>query len=231
MSRAALPAPAAIAKPSTAPRPKPAAISLDPVRLLRQNIWGIISTLVIGAILGVILNYVFLFTYQIWSGTVYLEIRNQLKDAKALNAEDLGTEEAVIRLAQTEVARMISRDNIKQALMNDDVQSTEWSKASVFRDEKNIFNIEEAATELENDLRGSHRRGTQIFTLGWKTHNPEDVPVVLNAVASTYVVQVRANEDNRFATILRVYEANQKKLDDQIAAKKQEIQKFVKEKT
>ena len=229
MTRAALPTSAPSPKPAAAPRPKPAAISLDPVRLLRQHVWGIISTLVIGAILGVILNYVFLYTYQVWSGTVFLEIRNQLKDAKALNAEDLGTEEAVIRLAQTEVARMMSRDNIKMALANDDVQKTEWSNSPSFRDEKNIFNIDEAATELETDLRGSHKRGTQIFTLGWKTHNPEDVPVVLNAVASTYVTQVRANEDNRFATILRVYEANQKKLDDQIAAKKQEIQKFVKE--
>ena len=229
MTRAALPTSAPSPKPAAAPRPKPAAISLDPVRLLRQHMWGIISTLVIGAILGVVLNYVFLYTYQVWSGTVFLEIRSQLKDAKALNSEDLGTEEAVIRLAQTEVARMMSRDNIKMALANDDVQKTEWSNSSSFRDEKNIFNIDEAATELEIDLRGAHRRGTQIFTLGWRTQNPEDVPVVLNAVASTYVTQVRANEDNRFATILRVYEANQKKLDDQIAAKKQEIQKFVKE--
>ena len=229
MTRAALPTSAPSPKPAAGPRPKPAVISLDPVRLLRQHVWGIISTLVIGAILGVILNYVFLYTYQVWSGTVFLEIRSQLKDAKALNAEDLGTEEAVIRLAQTEVARMMSRDNIKMALASDDVQKTEWSNSSYFRDEKNIFNIDEAATELETDLRGAHKRGTQIFTLGWRTHNPEDVPVVLNAVASTYVAQVRANEDNRFATILRVYEANQKKLDDQIAAKKQEIQKFVKE--
>ena len=229
MTRAALPTSAPSPTPAAAPRPKPAAISLDPVRLLRQHVWGIISTLVIGAILGVILNYVFLYTYQVWSGTVFLEIRSQLKDAKALNAEDLGTEEAVIRLAQTEVARMMSRDNIKMALANDDVQKTEWSNSSWFRDEKNIFNIDEAATELEKDLRGAHKRGTQIFTLGWRTQNPEDVPVILNAVASTYVTQVRANEDNRFATILRVYEANQKKLDDQIAAKKQEIQKFVKE--
>ena len=229
MTRAALPTSAPSPKPAAAPRPKPAAISLDPVRLLRQHVWGIISTLVIGAILGVILNFVFLYTYQVWSGTVFLEIRSQLKDAKALNAEDLGTEEAVIRLAQTEVARMMSRDNIKMALASDDVQKTEWSNSSSFRDEKNIFNIDEAATELEKDLRGAHKRGTQIFTLGWRTQNPEDVPVILNAVASTYVTQVRANEDNRFATILRVYEANQKKLDDQIAAKKQEIQKFVKE--
>lgn len=71
MTRAALPTSAPSPKPAAAPRPKPAAISLDPVRLLRQNMWGIISTLVIGAILGVILNYVFLYTYQVWSGTVF----------------------------------------------------------------------------------------------------------------------------------------------------------------
>ncbi len=220
---------APLSKPAAAARPKPSVVSLDPIRLLRQHMLGIFSTLFFGAILGVVLHFAFLYTYQVWSGTVYLEIRSQLEDAQALNAKDLGTEEAVIRLAQTEVARMMSRDNLKAALENSDLQKTEWSKSSVFRDDNNIFNIDEAATELENDLRGSHKRGTQIFTLGWKTRVPEDVPVVLNAVADTYVKKVRETEDNRFATILRVYEANQKKLDDQIIAKKQEIQKFVKE--
>ncbi len=229
MSRSALPTPAPIAKPNAAPRPKPAPVSIDPIRLLRQNAFGIISTFVIGAVLGVILNYVFLYTYQVWSGSVYLQIRNQLKDAQALNAEDMGSEESVIRMAQTEVGRMLSRDNIQRALAMEDVQKTVWSQQSKFREENNIFNIDEATTELEEDLRGSHRRGTQIFVLSWRTHNPEDVPVVLNAVANTYVNQVRQNEDNRFATILRVYEANQKKLDDQIASKKLEIQNFVKE--
>ena len=58
MSRAALPGATPITKPAGAAmaRPKPAAISLDPIRLLRQNLWGIVITLVLGAILGVILH-------------------------------------------------------------------------------------------------------------------------------------------------------------------------------
>ena len=61
MSRAALPGSAPITKPVGVPatRPKSAAIAIDPVRLLRQNARGIVLTLVLGAVLGVILNYVF----------------------------------------------------------------------------------------------------------------------------------------------------------------------------
>lgn len=229
MSRAALPGATPIAKPTGAmtAKPKPSAISLDPIRLLRQNLWGIVISLVLGAIFGVIFHYVFLYTYPIWSGVTFLEIRSQLEDAKALNSKDLGTEEAVIRMAQTEVARLMSRENIKRGLANSDVQNTEWSKYSGFRDEKNIFNIDEAATELETDLRGGHRRGTQIFTLSWKTHVPDDVPVVLNAIAKSYEKAMQQREDFRFATIIDVYKKNEKILDEQIQAKKKEIQEFV----
>ena len=229
MSRAALPGATPITKPAGAAmaRPKPSAISLDPIRLLRQNLWGIVITLVLGAILGVILHFTFLYTYPIWSGTTFLEIRSQLEDAKDLNSKDLGTEEAVIRMAQTEVARLTSRENIKMGLANTDVQNTDWGKSSAFRDEKNIFNIDEAATELEKDLRSGHRRGTQIFFLSWKSHVPDDVPVVLNAIAKSYEKTMKAREDSRFATIIDVYDKNQKVLDQQIQSKKKEIQDFV----
>ncbi|MSR34552.1 MAG: hypothetical protein EXS12_07135 [Phycisphaerales bacterium] len=232
MSRAALPGAAPIAKPTgtNISRPRPSAITLDPVRLLRQHLLQIISSLILGAMLGVGLNFLFLYAYPIWSGTTYLEIHSQLEDAKDLNAKELGTEETVIRIAQTEAARMISRDNIKMALANTDVQNTEWGKSSAFRDENNVFNIDEAATELEIDLRAAHRRGTQNFYLSWRSHVPEDVPVVLNAVANSYEATMKMREDSRFSKILEVYGDNKKVLDNQIASKKTQIQEFTKTK-
>ncbi|NBS75720.1 MAG: hypothetical protein EBS66_19880, partial [Betaproteobacteria bacterium] len=147
MSRAISAAPNTTAKPNAAqPRQRVAAISIDPIRLLRQNSIGIVVALLSGAVLGVILNYVFLYAYPIWSGTAYLEIRSQLESASDLNAKELGTEETVIRLAQTEVARMMSRENLKKAMENTDLQKTQWSQSSVYRDENNLFNIDEAAT-------------------------------------------------------------------------------------
>ena len=229
MSRTTLPASAPIAKSApTQARPRPAVASLDPIRLLRQHMLGIIVTFVVGAVLGVILNYGFLYVYPIWSGTAYLEIRSQLEDAQDLNAKELGTEESVIRLAQTEVARMMSRENLKKALENTDVQKTQWSQESWYRDENNLFNIDEAATQLEKELRAGHKRGTQIFYLSWSSNYPEDVPVVLNAVADAYIKQTRNSEKSRFAGTLDVFVKNEESLYSQITAKKAQMQEFIK---
>ena len=231
MSRALSPTPNTPAKPNAAqPRQRAAAISIDPIRLIRQNTIGIVVSLFGGAILGVILNYVFLYVYPIWSGTAYLEIRSQLESASDLNAKELGTEESVIRLAQTEVARMMSRENLKKALENNDVQKTQWSQSSWYRDENNLFNIDEAATQLEKDLRAGHKRGTQIFYISWTANVPEDVPVVLNAIADSYIKQTRNSENSRFAATLNVFKNNEDALYKQTMAKKLEIQDFVKQK-
>ena len=231
MSRALSSTPNTPAKPNAAqPRQRAAAISIDPIRLIRQNTIGIVVALLSGAILGVILNYVFLYVYPIWSGTAYLEIRSQLESASDLNAKELGTEESVIRLAQTEVARMMSRENLKKALENTDVQKTQWSQSSWYRDENNLFNIDEAATQLEKDLRAGHKRGTQIFYINWTAHAPEDVPVVLNAIADSYIKQTRNSENSRFAATLNVFKNNEEALYKQTMAKKLEFQDFVKQK-
>lgn len=229
MSRTTLPASAPIAKSApTQARPRPTAVALDPIRLLRQHVVGIIVTFAVGAVLGVILNYGFLYVYPIWSGTAYLEIRSQLEDAQDLNAKELGTEETVIRLAQTEVARMMGRENLKKALENTDVQKTQWSQMSWYRDENNLFNIDEAATQLEKELRAGHKRGTQIFYLSWNSNYPEDVPVVLNAVADAYIKQTRNSEKSRFAGTLDVFVKNEESIYSQITAKKAQIQEFIK---
>ena len=229
MSRTTLPASAPIAKSApTQARPRPTVVALDPIRLLRQHMVGIIVTFAVGAVLGVILNYGFLYVYPIWSGTAYLEIRSQLEDAQDLNSKELGTEETVIRLAQTEVARMMGRENLKKALENTDVQKTQWSQESWYRDENNLFNIDEAATQLEKELRAGHKRGTQIFYLSWNSNYPEDVPVVLNAVADAYIKQTRNSEKSRFAGTLDVFVKNEESIYSQITAKKAQIQEFIK---
>ena len=229
MSRTTLPASAPIAKSApTQARPRPTVVALDPIRLLRQHMVGIIVTFAVGAVLGVILNYGFLYVYPIWSGTAYLEIRSQLEDAQDLNSKELGTEETVIRLAQTEVARMMGRENLKKALENTDVQKTQWSQESWYRDENNLFDIDEAATQLEKELRAGHKRGTQIFYLSWNSNYPEDVPVVLNAVADAYIKQTRNSEKSRFAGTLDVFVKNEESIYSQITAKKAQIQEFIK---
>jgi len=207
------------------PRPRPSAPTIDPVRILRQNVWRIVGVLVLGAGLGVGLNFLFGRFYPLWSSQVLFEIRNQLEDANDLTAKDIGTEDTVIRLAQTEVARLTSKDIVARALQRPDIQRTVWSNA--YRDPSGTFILEDAQLDLEKELRSGHRRGTQIFYISWSTHVPEDGPIVLNALADTYEQNRRAAVEARFNSTLSLYQTQLQNLDADIAQKKKDIDDFI----
>ena len=209
-----------------AARPRPGGPAIDPIRVLRQNLGRIMLVLVLGAVLGVGLNFLFASAYPLWSSKVMLEIKSQLEAANDLNAKEFGTEDTVVRVAQTEVARLMSKDNLKAALQRPEILKTQWSEG--YRDAKGIFVVEDALMDIETELRSGHQRGTQIFYVSWSAHSPEDAPTVLNAVADTYILSRRNAEDSRFATTLKVYEVKRDELDKRILQVKQQIQDFIK---
>ncbi len=225
---ASTPAPSRPQGPTQPPRPRPAGPVIDPIRVLRQNIWRIMIALGLGGCLGVGLNYLFLQIYPLWSSQVLFEIRSQLEEANALTAKDIGTEDTVVRLSQTEVARLTSKDILERALARAEIQKTQW--ANGYRDASGNFVQEEALIDLEDELRAGHRRGTQIFYVSWMTRVPEDGPIVLNALAKTYVdIRDRAVQD-RFNSTLRLYTEQRDALDRSISQQKETIQRFISEK-
>jgi Mrp family chromosome partitioning ATPase/uncharacterized protein involved in exopolysaccharide biosynthesis len=187
----------------------------------------IVFALVIGAVLGIGLNFVFGAVYPLWSAKVMFEIKSQLEEANALAAKDITTEDTVVRLAQTEVARLMSKDNLSAALQRPEIQKTAWSEA--FRDDKGVFSAEDALVELEDDLRSGHQRGTQIFFISMLTHVPEDGPIILNAIAKTFRNSRQAAEDARYSGTLKQFETRRQQLDDAILQKKQQVQDFIKQ--
>ena len=225
---ASSPAPSRPQGSAQAPRPRSAGPVIDPIRVLRQHVWRIMIAVFLGAGLGVGLNYLFLQVYPLWSSQVLFEIRSQLEEANALTAKDIGTEDTVVRLAQTEVARLTSKDILERALSRPEIQKTQWANA--YRDAAGTFVQEEALLDLEDELRAGHRRGTQIFYISWMTRVPEDGPIVLNALAKTYVqIRDKAVED-RFNSTLRLYTEQRDSLDRSISQQKERIQKFIAEK-
>ncbi|NBV64224.1 MAG: hypothetical protein EBR71_07110, partial [Planctomycetes bacterium] len=70
MTRAATPT---SARPAPAPqRARPSGPTIDPVRIIRQNLLRIILVTIGGAVLGVALNYALLMVYPVWSAQVLL---------------------------------------------------------------------------------------------------------------------------------------------------------------
>ena len=219
------------------PSPRPAASSaptargggraptIDPVRILRQHAKLFAITLGCGLVLGAVVHFGSLFLYPIYSGQVLFELNPQLVDPTDIVGQDTTQEETVSRLAQTEAARIMSRNVLTEACKNRDIEETVWAKW--FVDDTGGFLIDEAVDELEEDMGAGHRRGTQLFYLGWSTHDADDVPVVLNTVASTYLRLRNQDDELRYSGTHEVFQKQLDAIDQNLGTLRREIQDFI----
>ena len=122
---------------------------------------------------------------------------------------------------------MRSRTLLVDAMKRPDVAATTWSES--YRDENGVFDFEEAVDDLEDELGASHLRRTNFFAITWSTHVASDVPVVLNAIADTYIASRRAEDDARFATNRRSFQEQQNRIETEISDLSSELAKFVRD--
>lgn len=195
------------------------------MRVLRQNIWLIVGTVIVGCVLGVAAHFTLLSLYPLYLGEVRFLLKPPLRESMDVLPQDLQTEESVVRMAQTEAARLASRDNLLLAMRNNDVRATTWAQSH--RDDSGAFDPESAADVLIEEIRAGHRRGQQIFFVTWRAHEPADVPVVLNAVANTYLETRRREDERRYSQSADVFRRQETALDGQISDLKKQISDFI----
>ncbi len=213
---------------SAAPRPgaggpqrgKPAtAATIDPIRVLRQHAKLLVGATVVGLVLGTGAHFLALNFYPLWGSTVLFEIKPELTTAKEVVTREILQDEAISRLGQTESAKIMSKSVLEAAMSAPDIASTKWGQK--------FDTVPERVAQLQDELKVGHRRGTQLFTLSWRSFDKNDVPTVLNRVADTYMAQ-REDEMNVLASQNRSRAEERKRLiDGSILQLKNEIQDFI----
>jgi Mrp family chromosome partitioning ATPase/uncharacterized protein involved in exopolysaccharide biosynthesis len=192
------------------------------VRILRQHAKLLVVAAVGGVVLGTALNFVFLFVYPLWGGSVTFEIRPEVTGAKDAVTREIVQDEAIARLGQTESAKMVSKSVLEAAMKSPEIGTTKWGQY--------YTSVDERVKELEDTLRVGHRRGTQLFTMSWRTWDKADVPVVLNRVAGAYMNARDAEEDERAAKSIGQFESKKAQVEEEIRSIKAEIQDFIRSK-
>jgi capsular exopolysaccharide synthesis family protein len=205
-----------------------AAVQIDPIRVLRQHLVGTGVAAFAGLMLGLIGYFACSFLYPLYGGQVLFELPAPPDEVGDVIQRDQRTEEAVERLGQTEASRIRSRGLLVQAMSRPDILETGWSQA--YLDSSGVFDAEEAVDDLEEELGASHMRRTNFFSLNWSTHVARDVPVVLNAIADTYIATRKAEDDARFANNRKSFADQLAKIDDEVASISERLANFVKEK-
>ncbi len=211
---------------SAAPRTGPApAIQVDPLRVLRQNTRKLVVAAVASVLCGGVLFVALDFLVPRYSGSVFFELPAVVSGTEDFMAIDSRNEQVVLRMAQTESARLLSRDVLTKAMRERDIEATDWSQD--FRDRAGVFLVDDAVDELLEDLSAGPRRNTLYFTLGWSAPTAADVPVVLNRIADTYMETRNAEENARFSSDLELLRNRERDLGRQLTMLGNEIATFI----
>lgn len=167
--------------------------AIDPIRVLRQHLALLVTTGVVGLVLGVGVYVAWLVYMPSFTGAATFELVGELGSADDPIARESRNEDTIQRLAGTEAAKAVSEEVLKVVLADPQVQTIEWMDN--FRDESGLLLESDALIELSKEISASYRRRTQFFDIRWSARKADDVPVMLTAVSQEYLR--RRDEDRR----------------------------------
>jgi len=173
--------------------------SIDPIRVLRRHILGIILATMFGSIFGI--GSHFALSYQKlkmirYSGDVTFEVQPGIPGASQIGSIDFTNDDVVDRLCKNHTVILGSREVLSQATKSPEIANTEWVKKFIVPDEKGeeVIDWQEAIDELEDDINTPTIRGTSFFQVQWSTYDKQDVPTVLNAISAAYMERVKQQD-------------------------------------
>lgn len=200
--------------PPTQPRPRPTASqqrrpSIDPIRVVRQHIIGLLVSVMIGGGLGAGAFVLFNRFYPLYTSEVLFEVRPGLSASTEIGTSKTLKDDEVERVGRTQTQMLMQRDVLLRAVQNPQVRDTNWMQSQYIDRQTGQPLNEQAVDDLEETLQTPFVKGTNLFVVRWSWHVAADIPTVLNAVASSYMEKLKALDDAQFS-------ANEKLFDNQL---------------
>ena len=203
-----------------------APLAIDPIRVIREHVGALVTSAIVGLILGVGVFFAWNYFAPVYRGEVIFELAAELATSNEATARENRNEEAVTRLAQTEAQKTISEEVLEKVLKNRDVQKTDWAKS--FMDDQGNFLLDEAFIELEDEVSAGHVRNTQFFKIYWYAKSAADIPVVMNQIAKTYLANRVSARALTLNSVRGVFGTQKETLTDEIVLAQAEIDEFIK---
>jgi succinoglycan biosynthesis transport protein ExoP len=155
---------------------------IDPLRVLRQNIWLLMTAGILGVVLGVGVWGVWRITMPRWSSVAQLSIQPP-SDSPTGTIQDIvdtrGTA-SVEAFISGEIMRIKSEDTLRSTVADPAVQDTKWFKTF------NGDNIEASLALEEDVLRTSMPPGSFVIELRVRTRFKHNSQIILATIIKIY---------------------------------------------
>ena len=211
-------------RPVVAPVRRP---TVDPVRVLRQHVVGILVSVILGAGAGVVAYFGLNYIYPLYTSEVLFEVKPGIAESTEVGTSASLSDQEVERMARTQTELLRQRDILAMAMRGPDVRDTQWVRTWFYDEATGRTLVELAVDDLEEDLQTPVLRGTNLFAIRWSEHHPNDVAVVLNAIARAFMAKRRDLDNQLFNHNENLFEEQVNRMREQIDAFNDEIQAFI----
>jgi polysaccharide biosynthesis transport protein len=216
------------AAPSRPSKPSMLTSSIDPIRVLRRHVFGIVLSAVIGGFLGGA-AYVVLGHYApLYRERVLFEVQPGLQQAGQIGVLDLGDDNTIFRIAQTETFMLTHPSVLEQALKNPNIKLTDWHKKFI-NPATGQFLSDQALDELVENISTSVVRGSNLFSVSWAANKDADVPLVLDAVARAYLNMREDRDKDVYNKNLKSFQRQLESTESTLSDLTAEMQKLIKD--
>ncbi len=217
-------------QPSSRPRsgsPAAGGVTIDPIRIIRQHVFGLLISFLIGVGLGTGAYFSLLVYSPQYSSEIIFEIRPGLSDATEIGTRDSIDTKAVDRIAKTQTKFIVERDVLETAILDPNVRGTQWLTMNFIDPISNQPMVENAVDDLQTTLSTPIYKDTNLFSLKWSAAKPADVPKVLDAIARTYGSKLKRLDERQFSDNESLFEDQLRRTRHALQDLRDEIQGFI----
>lgn len=173
--------------------------TIDPVRVVRQHIIGLLAAVIIGVALGGVAFVGFMRFYPLYTSEILFEVRPGLTDSTEIGTAETLKDDEVERIGRTQTSLLMQRAVLMAAVENPQVRDTMWMEDWFVDPQTGQPLYAQAVDDLEDYVQTPIMRGTNLFAIRWSWHVPSDVPKVLNSIATAYTRKLKALDDQQFS--------------------------------
>lgn len=183
------------ARPAHAPGPIPVAAgmpaaSIDPLKLLRRYKFTLIGSVIAGGFLGVLIHFVWLFTYPMYRAYVVFECFNQQTEVGMPTGANPGEVQELERFMFTQMSIMTSDQVLRRVIEDPQLEreAPEWVKP-FYKNGK--LQTDKALRALQDDVGARMIPRTRLIEMSLTFQDKEDVAAVVRLVKQSYLRVLR----------------------------------------
>ncbi|HEX4796514.1 MAG TPA: polysaccharide biosynthesis tyrosine autokinase [Humisphaera sp.] len=181
-----------------APVPSHSMTGADVWRVIRANIWLILSTLVIAAIVGFLANMWLLARHSRYTSVGLLQVRTPGEIPHRLMQDGVGADPATLEIESRTHAKRLTHEALISTVLeqSEPVRQTEWFNQFItYKDGKHVPDVQAAKQDMMDHLDVIPQPQSRLLEVSMTYSVPKDARIIVQALCDEYLSQVKRQQN------------------------------------